>query len=316
MFVGLTFTALRVIRLEGDQATGKDLTLYKKCTKDHCVLVNGLGTTETGLVCQFFMTHQTQGIHGAIPIGFPVEGMNVFIDNPNSEGVGEVCIKSPFLAKEYCGRPDLTQAAFTEEMDEILGSVKTYHTGDLGRFQGENEIGPLKIIGRAKFGVKIRGQWVDLAKIERLLCAVPGISDCVVHVFDPSSVTSLDNSSSEKLLVAYIIVSSPPSLSSLTQSLNQNSIPILPSFFVVLESFPLNFHGKVDKQSLPVPTYENCLKASVYVAPQDEGMMFISFPLIFLIQWSAVFALCFLQFFHLPLPLVLQTTSSFLAGIP
>lgn len=70
----------------------------------------------------------------------------------------------------------------------------------------------------------------------------------------------------------------------------------------------------MDKQSLPVPTYENCLKASVYVAPQDEGMMFISFPLIFLIQWSAVFALCFLQFFHLPLPLVLRTPFSFLVG--
>ena len=44
---GRSFPSVRVIRLEGDQASLRDVELYRKHFGADCVLVNGLGTTET-----------------------------------------------------------------------------------------------------------------------------------------------------------------------------------------------------------------------------------------------------------------------------
>jgi non-ribosomal peptide synthetase component F len=53
---GASLPALRVIRLEGDRATMRDLELFRRHFPADCVLVNGLGATECGLVRQYFFT--------------------------------------------------------------------------------------------------------------------------------------------------------------------------------------------------------------------------------------------------------------------
>ena len=53
------YPALRIIRLEGDQSSPKDIDLYKKYFSDSCILVNGLGATECGIVRQFFVDKST-----------------------------------------------------------------------------------------------------------------------------------------------------------------------------------------------------------------------------------------------------------------
>ncbi|HET7033161.1 MAG TPA: AMP-binding protein, partial [Casimicrobiaceae bacterium] len=52
--------ALRVVRLEGDRALWSDAALFQANCPPTAVLVNGLGTTETGIVRQFFVSCDTQ----------------------------------------------------------------------------------------------------------------------------------------------------------------------------------------------------------------------------------------------------------------
>ena len=64
--------ALRVVRLEGDRARRGDLDLFNRVGGPDSVLVNGLGTTETGLATQQFYTHGTTTDDAFLPIGhFP-----------------------------------------------------------------------------------------------------------------------------------------------------------------------------------------------------------------------------------------------------
>ena len=63
------FTDVRVIRLEGDRATWHDVSLSRRHFADECVLVNGLGLTEAGLVRQFFVDRGTTIEEGVLPVG-------------------------------------------------------------------------------------------------------------------------------------------------------------------------------------------------------------------------------------------------------
>ena len=48
------YPSVRIIRLEGDQASPKDVEFYRKRFPDTCILVNGLGATECGIVRTVF----------------------------------------------------------------------------------------------------------------------------------------------------------------------------------------------------------------------------------------------------------------------
>src|SRR5262245_28297798 len=76
---GRPLPAVRVIRLEGDRATPHDLALFRERFGPDCVLVNGLGATECGLVRQFFFTTRDPVPEGVVPIGAPVEDMEIVL---------------------------------------------------------------------------------------------------------------------------------------------------------------------------------------------------------------------------------------------
>ena len=71
------FPAVRVVRLEGDRAAQLDVELFRRHFTADCVLVNGLGATETGLVRRFVLGQDTPLDGEIVPIGYPVEDMDV-----------------------------------------------------------------------------------------------------------------------------------------------------------------------------------------------------------------------------------------------
>ena len=163
------YPALRIIRLEGDQSSPEDIDLYKKYFSDSCILVNGLGATECGIVRQFFVDKSTPTPGTVVPIGYDVEDMRVFLlDEAGQEvgpgSIGEIAIESEYLAQGYWHRPDLTLAAFLPHPQ--CENRRIYRTGDLGRFQPD---GCLEYLGRKNFQMKIRGQWVETAAVEKAL---------------------------------------------------------------------------------------------------------------------------------------------------
>ena len=67
--------------------------------------MNGLGTTECGLVRQFFVDKSTPVPPSVVPIGYPVEDMRVRLVNESGEEiepvVGEIAVESRYLAAGY-----------------------------------------------------------------------------------------------------------------------------------------------------------------------------------------------------------------------
>jgi non-ribosomal peptide synthetase component F len=77
------FPDVRIVRLEGDQAAKSDLRLFARHFPAGARLVNGLGTTETGLVRQFFASGTDDVPGHALPVGYAVQDMEVSILDPD-----------------------------------------------------------------------------------------------------------------------------------------------------------------------------------------------------------------------------------------
>jgi len=77
-------------------------------------------------------------------VGTPLKGVEVKIDQPNDEGVGEVLIRGPIVMSGYYKNPDANRDAFTPD--------RWFRSGDLGRFDKE---GHLYIVGRKKDIIKL-----------------------------------------------------------------------------------------------------------------------------------------------------------------
>ncbi|HKP29378.1 MAG TPA: amino acid adenylation domain-containing protein [Gemmatimonadales bacterium] len=259
---GRRFPSVRVIRLEGDRATHRDVELFRSHFGAHCVLVNGLGATETGLVRRFVIGHDTPVADGIVPIGQAVDDMEVLLLDQEGGAVaagevGEIVVRSEFLATGYWNRPDLTDKAFSGS-----GNLRVYRTGDLGRFRPD---GCLEYLGRRDFRVKIRGQTVEVADVERAILGLPGIREVVV--------VARDLAGGEPGLVAYFTRTEgapPASIRILREALGARlPSPMIPARYVELDHLPVNANGKIDRPALPAPSSERPAGASPYVAPAN-----------------------------------------------
>ncbi|MGI9657814.1 MAG: AMP-binding protein, partial [Gaiellaceae bacterium] len=74
---------LRLVRLEGDRATPRDLALFRQRFPSDCTLVNGLGATECGIVRRLFVgaNDETWDDETTVPIGYAVEDMDVQVED-------------------------------------------------------------------------------------------------------------------------------------------------------------------------------------------------------------------------------------------
>ena len=174
------FPNLRLLTLEGEVLSKRDVELYKKHFCDSCILVNKLGSRETALFRQYFIDKETRIDGDIVPVGYAVEGKEVLLldDNGQTLGfnqVGEIAVKSRYLAEGYWRRPDLTKEAFQPDLKG--GDKRIYRTRDLGRMLPD---GCLIYLGRKDSQVKIRGYRVEVGGIEGALLGLDTIKDAVV----------------------------------------------------------------------------------------------------------------------------------------
>lgn len=260
---GERFPHLRLIRLEGDLMTRRDWELYRERFPDSCTLVNGLGATECGLVRQFFVDTAMPVANGVVPIGYPVEDMEVRVLDDrgqlvDSGTVGEVTVRSHYLAAGYWQQPDLTHASIRDDPDDP--GARVYHTGDLGRMHPD---GCLEYLGRKDFRLKLRGEWVDVADVEAALHGMDGVREAAARAHGVGD---------EAHLVGYIVPDGEaPTVSAVRQRLAERLPAIMvPSRLVVLERLPLNANGKLDRSALPPPSPERPRLDDAFVAPRTD----------------------------------------------
>ncbi|NLU51967.1 MAG: AMP-binding protein [Clostridiaceae bacterium] len=128
--------------------------------------LQGYGLTETSpVVSCTSMDFNTTGT-----VGVPIKDVEVTIDNPDENGMGEIMVRGKSVMLGYYENP--------EETNEVMEPDGWFRTGDLGIL---DENGNLKITGRAKSMIVFtNGKKAFPEEFEILLNAIPGVKDSFV----------------------------------------------------------------------------------------------------------------------------------------
>jgi amino acid adenylation domain-containing protein len=259
----INFPSVRVIRFGGETASKRDVDLYKKYFSRDCILVNRLGSTETGTLRWYFMDQSSVVEGNIVPVGYPVEDNEILLlDEAGKEvpidGSGEIAVKSRYITPGYWRKPDLTEASFLPGPE--TENERTYRTGDLGRLLPD---GCLLHLGRKDFQVKIRGHRVEIAEIEMALLDHPAIKQVIV--------VPREDYAEDQLLAAYLVATTrpAPAVRELRGFLKK-TLPdyMIPSTWMFMEAFPLAPNGKPDRQGLPPPSSTRPELGTAFVVPR------------------------------------------------
>lgn len=259
------FASVRIIRLEGDAASNLDVALYRKHFASHCLLVNGLGATETGIARQYFIDHHAKLTTSIVPIGYPVEDVTIKVVSEEGEElprgeIGEIFAQSKYLAVGYWRNPELTAKAFM--MDSQDNRLRSYRTGDMGCMRDD---GCLEYFGRKDFQLKIHGHRVEAAEVESALLEIPSVREAVV--------TTRTDHAGEPQLVAYLVLRDGARKEDiLWRNMLKEQLPdyMIPSRFVPIDAMPLNVNLKVDRRLLPDPGALQREDTLTIIDPRDE----------------------------------------------
>jgi amino acid adenylation domain-containing protein len=258
-----TFPNVRLIRLTGEAVYRTDVETYRKHFPENCILVNRLSSTEVPTFRQYFIDHASAVADHIVPVGYAVEGSEVFLlredgEEASADEVGEIAVKSRHLSPGYWRNPELTRAKFSPVPDE--GAKRIFKTGDLGRMSAD---GCLVYLGRKDFQVKIRGHRVELVEIERALLDLGQFREVVV--------VALGDHAGEQRLVAYLVPTGQTVVrtDALRAALSEK-LPdfMIPSSFLALDAIPLTSTAKVDRSALPAPSRARLELRTGFVAPR------------------------------------------------
>lgn len=243
-----TLTQLKYIAMAGEPLYGRDVARWMDVVGNGTQLVNFYGPSETTLIKTFWrVTERPANLHAILPIGFPIANTAVLVLNGTRlcgiGELGEIYIKTPFRTRGYYDDPALTSTAFVQnplnpDREDIL-----YRTGDLGRYLPDR---CLEFVGRLDSQVKVNGIRIELSEVETAVLACPGVNETVV--------LAQSNAEGENTLVCYYSLKDQANPQDLRAHL-QPRLPesMLPAFYLHLQEFPLNLHGKIDKRALPKP---------------------------------------------------------------
>jgi len=213
-------------------------------------LINNYTMTESAFVVAQYKIEE-KGEH--IPIGMPnYDEIKIHLLDENGNEVedgevGEICFENPYFRK-YNNLPEATEEA-------LRGGI--FHSGDLGR---KLEDGNYVIAGRINDMIKINGNRVEPAEIERYAKEILGIDWCVVKGF-------VDNDKAFLCLyytddITFDVIEVKRQFGAVLPYY------MVPTYFVRLDDVPMLPNGKIDKKNLPKPDTANYRVE--YVAPRNE----------------------------------------------
>lgn len=226
-------------------------------------IFNLYGPSETHVVTGISYSHAEAVIPVKSTIGFPVYNTDIYILDKNMQLVpigveGEVYIGGMNLAAGYNGRKDLTDEKFIS--DPFKKGVLVYKSGDVGKWLLNGEI---EYMGRKDNQVKINGYRIETEEIELAIRTHPAVRETVV--------IAVPTGAGEKILVAYLVVKEALDTTDLRIHIGK-ILPqyMMPSHILVMDAFPLNSNGKVNKKALPSP--DDLGKGIIveYVPPANE----------------------------------------------
>ena len=271
---GRHFPDLRYIGVGREPVLQSDVELFRSRFSPGCVLVNVMGSAEAGTMRELVVGHPAlpdedlgPDAH-VLPAGHAVADKEVLLLDDDGRPVppgeiGEIVVRSAFLARGYWRRPDLDAAVFSPAAPGSPGRV--CRTGDLGRMlRGEL----LMHLGRKDARAKLRGRFVDAAEIEAALMACAGVQAAAAIV--------REDRPGDQRLVAYVVpqkTAAGPALTPgdvLRAARARLDASLASSAVVFLDALPLAPNGKIDRRALPAPPATRVRSAGPPVAPRTR----------------------------------------------
>jgi len=191
-------------------------------------LHNGYGLTETS---PGVTVTRPERPRNDVSVGELVEGVEVMIDQPNQDEVGEVWIRGPNIMLGYYRNPVATA--------EALDPDGWFHSGDLGYLGAEGE---LYIVGRRKELIIRSGFNVYPPEVEAMLTRHPNILQAAVVG------RTVDG---DEQILAFLLVNSPLTGDEVKLWLRDHLVAYkIPQHVLIVDSFPTAPTGKILKHKL------------------------------------------------------------------
>ena len=218
----ITHHKLRVILLGGEFIP---MALIDACEKKSLPIYKTYGMTET--FSQSVTFSVLDHPHKRDSVGKPLPGMQVRIDNPDADGVGEIHLTGPMVMTGYINK---------EPIDGDL------NTDDIGYV---DEDGFVYILNRRKDLIISGGENIYPKELEDLVYTLPSVKECaVVPLPDPKwgQVPALfvafhdDESMTEDAILSFM-----------TKSLAKYKVP---KYVKILPALPRNGTGKIVRNEL------------------------------------------------------------------
>lgn len=217
------------------------------------VFIQGYGLIEAPDVVTTLHKHRHQPRDGAVlnTVGYPTQYADVRIDDGDdrwNDGIGEVCIRSPFGMKGYD--------------DRTVEDPKWIRTGDLGRFDDE---GRLVVLDRIQDTIRVGDDTVFSTKVENVIQRHPSVRQVAVIGVPAGQAQSTDgvqhqathhrvHTEQEVKAVIATVEGGQLALEGLREFCADHlADQELPDSIDFVSALPETPYGKVDKRSLRQP---------------------------------------------------------------
>ncbi|MFF0710799.1 amino acid adenylation domain-containing protein [Gordonia sputi] len=246
----------------GGEAISPDLA--RRIIGGGAKLVNGYGPAETTVNATDAIVTADRLEGMSVPIGEPVWNSRLLVLGERMQrcpvGVpGELYVAGRPVTRGYASQPALTSSRYVAS--PFGGGERMYRTGDIVRWRRD---GSLEYLGRNDHQMKLRGQRLEPGEIEARIAAVDGITQVMVTV--------VDDERGNAHLVAYLAGNgdAQPETASIRSEV-ERELPnyMVPTTWVVLDEWPTNNSGKLDRSRLPVPDFGS--SAQEFVSPVGIG---------------------------------------------
>jgi len=255
------FPKVRALMLSSEPVFESDVTNWRDRFPAAGLFINQLASTEADAFRRYAIDRADTVEPGLLPLGYPVEDKEILLCDKHGEPVGpgevgEIVVKSRYVALGYWKRPGLSDSVFLAP--DGPDGERLFRTGDMGRMDAD---GCLYSCGRKDDQVKIRGRRVEISNVEAALAGLDHI--------DQAAVVAREGSDGQVQLAAFF-VSAAATLSA--DSLRRQLAEVLPTAevpasFEHLPELPRLPNGKIDRKALVA--HEIVPAATAYAGPRD-----------------------------------------------